>query len=153
MKLRHLVLVNAALLISTGVLFWSALVDLLLEGYGFPPGHLTGTVTDGSGQGYAPHALGRLLGVVCFGFGLLLLALHDVGDSRFGRRVTGALCAANAAGLLVALTQQITIWESTLGWLTAGAFLLMALGYGTLLAAHRSPAAVHQEPRPMPQTS
>lgn len=137
MKLRHLVIVNSALLISTGILFWFGPMNALLEGYGFPPGHIAETAAEVSGAGYGPHALGRLLGAVSLGFGLLLLALHDVSDSTLGRRVAGALCAANAAGFLAALTQQISIWESALGWVTAGVFLLLALCYGALLASQR----------------
>ena len=141
MTLRHLVIVNAALLISTGLLFWFGPVNLLLEGYGFSPGSMAETAAEGSSAGYAPHALGRLLGAVSLGFGLLLLALHDVGDSRLGRRVAGALCAANAAGFLAALTQQISIWESALGWVTAGLFLALALGYGAMLDSLRGAPA------------
>lgn len=137
MKLRHLLLVHAALLISTGLLFWLGPANLLLEGYGFSPGQAAQTVADGTGTGYAPHALGRLLGVVCVGFGLLLLALRDVGDSPFGRRVTGALCAASAVGFLAVVTQQITIWQSGAGWVTVGAFLLLALGYAALSVSPR----------------
>ena len=133
-RLRHLVIVNASLLILTGILFWFGPVNVLLEGYGFPPVSMAESVAEGSGAGYGPQALGRLLGVVCLGFGLLLLALHDVGDSRLGRRAAGALCAANAAGFLAALTQQISIWESAQGWVTAGVFLALTLGYGALLA-------------------
>ena len=127
-------IVNAALLIVTGILFWFGPVNVLLEGYGFPLGPLTGSVAEGSGAAYGPQALGRLLGVVCLGFGLLVLALHDVGDSGGGRRVAGALCAANAAGFLAALTQQISVWQSAQGWVTAGVFFVLALGYGAMLA-------------------
>lgn len=112
MTLRHLITLNAALLISTGLALWFGPVSLLPEGYGFPAGPQAGTAAGASDGGYDPQALGRLLGAGCFGAGLLLLAVHDVGGSRFGRRVTGALCAAHTAGFMAALTQQISIWES-----------------------------------------
>lgn len=137
MQLRHLVIVNSALLISTGILFWFGPVSVLLEGYGFRPGTVAETIAQGSGAGYAPHALGRLLGAVCLGFGLLLLVLHDVGDSTVGSRIAGALCAANAAAFLAALTQQLSIWESAQGWVTTGVFLLLALCYGAQSASRR----------------
>lgn len=138
MKLRHLVTVNSALLIATGILFWLGPENLLLEGFGVPPGHVG---ESGTGAAYAPHALGRLLGAVGLGFGLLLLAVRDVGDSALGRRITGALCAADAVAFPAALTQQIAIWESAPGWVTAGAFLLLALGYGARLVPRRRDVA------------
>lgn len=144
MRLRHLVIANAALMISTGILFWVGPATLLLESYGFPP--VAETAAEGSGAQYAPHALGRLLGVVCFGFGILLLALRDVGGSRLGHRVAGAMCAANAAGFLAALTQQINIWDSALGWGTAGVFLLLALCYGALLPAPQGVSTQRRQP-------
>src|SRR5699024_1843915 len=125
MTLRHLIIANVALLISTGLVLWFGPVSLLLEGYGFPSSPRTGTAADTSGGEYAPQALGRLLGAMCVGVGLVLLAVHDVGGSRLGRRVTVALCAAHAAAFLAALTQQISIWESPLGWVTAGVCLVL----------------------------
>ena len=143
---RHLIILNAALLISTGLALWFGPVSLLPEGYGFPAGPQAGSAAGASDGGYDPQALGRLLGAGCFGAGLLLLAVRDVGGSRFGRRVTGALCAAHTAGFMAALTQQISIWESPLGWITAGTLLAPSLGYGALAAVPQSSSTPRRAP-------
>ncbi|GAA1485318.1 MULTISPECIES: hypothetical protein [Brachybacterium] len=143
MTLRNLLMVHAALLISTGVLFWAGTANLLLQGYGFSLGDASQIAGEGAGTTYAPHALGRLLGVVCVGFGVLLLALRDIGASPFGRRVAGALCATSAVGALAAVTQQVAVWQSAAGWVTAAVFLLLALGY---LAQSLSPQRASAQP-------
>lgn len=132
MKLRYLLAVNASLLVLVGFLFWFAPMNFLLEGYSFRPDQMLNNFGD-TGEGYAPYALGRLLGVVCFGFGILLFALLDAADSEFGGKIAGALFAANLLGFLGAIAQQIAIWTSVLGWITTGAFLILAIGYGCLL--------------------
>jgi hypothetical protein len=74
----------------------------------------------------------RLLGAALFGFGLLLWASRQVVvmmDSNQRRRLNQALVMAYLLSLMVALTQQISIWGTPLGWVTTGVPFLLLIGY------------------------
>jgi hypothetical protein len=85
----------------------------------------------------------RLFGAVLLGFGLLIWSTRDqlenpLVTAQDRQRLLLALLLGNAIALIVALTQQASIWGHPAGWITAGVFLALLLGYGYLLAANAS---------------
>ena len=81
----------------------------------------------------------RLYGATLFGFGFLtwavsgMLAAVPAGSS--GRRsVAVAMLLANGIGVIVALTQQVTVWGTPAGWIMAAMYAILTGGYIVALA-------------------
>ena len=52
--------------------------------------------------------------------------------------VTVALLLANLLAFAISLAQAQAIWNTRMGWVTAGVYLVLALGYGYLVAKGRT---------------
>jgi len=124
-RFNQLVTTNAILFIGLGIAF-ALYGPLMIAFYGI-------LESEGSPLMYWYAAsFARMLGAALFGFGFLLFAIRRGmalldGEKRKG--ICLAMIIAYAVGLLVALTQQVSIWGKWIGWLTAGLFLALLAGY------------------------
>ena len=83
----------------------------------------------------------RLFGAGLFSLGMLLFALRSPvakgelsGQSRRG--VIFSLLLGNLLTTIVALTQQVSVWNAWAGWLLSAVFALLTAGYGYLITRH-----------------
>ena len=125
MRFNQLITTNAVLFIGLGIAF-ALYGPLMIAFYGI-------LESEGSPLMYwFAASFARMLGAALFGFGFLLFALRRSTDSLDGEKRKGiclAMIIANALGLVVALTQQVSIWGTWTGWLTAGLFLALLASY------------------------
>jgi hypothetical protein len=73
-----------------------------------------------------------LLSVTLIGFGMVLTSIAHVVPEERQQVVSVALLLANLLALAVSLAQQQAIWNTRMGWATAGVYLVFVLGYGFL---------------------
>ena len=139
--LRNLMLLNGVLLLAYGIVFANA-APVQVYGIGTLP------VDWRDPDEYAVIAMGRLLGVVCMGFGALLLATSRAAEMFVRQTVSGALFVTNLFGSLSLLGVQLAMWESTMGWITVAVHLFFAVGYG-LFWFKGSLATVPTDARPL----
>jgi hypothetical protein len=130
MKLNQLITMNAILFIGLGIAF-ALYGPLMIAMFGI-------LETEGSSLIYWYAAsFARLMGAALFGFGFVLWALRgQVGDQSIsgqGRGLILALVISNALGLVVAITQQVSIWGKPAGWITSALFLALLVCYSFLL--------------------
>jgi hypothetical protein len=120
-----LITTNAILFIGLGIAF-ALYGPLMIAFYGI-------LESEGSPLMYwFAASFARMLGAALFGFGFLLFALRRSTGPQDGEKRRGislAMILAYAVGLLVAITQQVSIWGTWTGWLTAGLFLVLLVGY------------------------
>ena len=114
---------NAVVLLAFGIVFANAGP---VEIYGVP----TPDWTSRDPQEWAAVGFGRFLGVVCVAFGALLWVTSRVAELDPRPPVAGTLLAVNLLGSLWLVGVQLAMWESVAGWVTVGAHLFFALGYG-----------------------
>ena len=128
MNFKQLITTNAILFIGLGIAF-ALYGPLMIAFFGI-------LESDGSPvQYWYAASFARMLGAALFGFGFLLFALRRFNQPVGGeveRGITLAMIIANALGLLVALTQQVSIWGTMMGWLAAGLFLALLTSYAYL---------------------
>jgi hypothetical protein len=116
MKFKHFVLLNSLALFLFGAAFMFRPIDMMSL-YG----------VDQSGWGIT-----GLLAVTLIGFGMVLSSVaYTVAEER-QRLMAGALLLANLLAFAVSLAQQQAIWNTGMGWMTAGVYLVFVLGYGYL---------------------
>jgi hypothetical protein len=124
-RFNQLITTNAILFIGLGIAF-ALYGPLMIAFYGI-------LESEGSPLMYwFAASFARMLGAALFGFGFLLFALRrstDLLDGGKRRGICLAMIIAYAVGLVVALTQQVSIWGTWIGWLTAGLFLALLAGY------------------------
>jgi signal transduction histidine kinase len=127
MKLRQLMLINAIVAVAAGFAF-SAYGPMLLRYYGVS--RLPWPVESGW-DFWRTLAFTRVFGatLVVLG-GLLGIAGSYLHDSKTRRAFSAMLGGASIWATIIVGAQQISLWETPAGTLTAGAFLLMAIGYG-----------------------
>jgi len=77
--------------------------------------------------------ISRELGSIFFMLGLILwFARNDTGSQSLRAIVIG-LCLGNLIGFIVTTIGQLTTEISALGWVGAGMWLMLALGFGYYL--------------------
>ena len=128
LTLRNFMIFNAIVLLAFGFVFANAGP---VEIYGVP----TPEWTSRNPQEWAAVGFGRFLGVVCVGFGALLLATSRVAELDPRPPVAGTLLAVNLLGSVWLIGVQLQMWESVAGWVTVGVHLLLAFGYGYFVLA------------------
>ena len=79
-----------------------------------------------------------LLAVTLIGFGIVLSSVAYAVPEERQQLVTVALLLANLLAFAISLAQQQAIWNTGMGWVTAGVYLLFVLGYGYLLVKGRT---------------
>ena len=130
MKFKHFVLLNSLVVFSFGAAFMLRPFDMRA---------LYGVVQNGWG-------VTGLLAVTLIGFGMVLSSLAYTVPEERQQPVTVALLLANLLAFAISLAQQQAIWNTRMGWVTAGVYLVFVLGYGYLVvkgttarhAAHRA---------------
>lgn len=131
MKSAALLTSNAIIFIALGIAFTiyaPLMIDLL--------GILN---TDSSSVSYwYITSFARMFGVALFGYGFLLWSTKRILDQtpilpKTQQGLVFALFLSNLIGLIVAITQQVSIWGSVSGWFLVGVFIFLTSGYGYLL--------------------
>jgi len=79
-----------------------------------------------------------LLSVTLIGFGMVLSSIAYAVPEERQQPVTVALLLANLLAFAVSLAQQQAIWNTGMGWMTAGVYLVFLLGYGYLVVKGRT---------------
>jgi hypothetical protein len=132
MKFKNLVLLNSVVVFVFGAAF-------MIRPFG-PSGmsSLYGVVQNSWG-------VTGLLAVTLVGFGIVLSSIAYAVPEERQRLVTIALLLANLAAFAISLSQAQAIWNTGMGWVTAGVYLVLTLGYGYLVVKGRTaqPAAHH----------
>lgn len=79
----------------------------------------------------------RMYGAALLGFGFLIWAISRLVELSLPettrRTILLSMMIANGMGLVVAGSQQITLWGSPAGWITIAAYAILLLGYLALL--------------------
>jgi hypothetical protein len=109
---------NAALGVALGL--WSSMLGTgsVAAAYGIP-----------LGKPWQAMALVRLLGLVLLAFGLLCWMFRDAAEP-LRHQVAGTLFGFFSLACLVALGQQLAIWNRPTGWLTVAVLGLDGLAFG-----------------------
>ncbi|HEU0050290.1 MAG TPA: hypothetical protein VFQ43_22065 [Nitrososphaera sp.] len=116
MKFKHLVLLNSLVVFLFGAAFILRPLDMMA---------LYGVVQSGWG-------VTGLLAVTLIGLGLVLSSIAYTVPEERQRLVTVALLLANLLAFAISAAQQQAIWNTRMGWLTAGVYFVFVLGYGYL---------------------
>jgi hypothetical protein len=74
-----------------------------------------------------------LLAVTLIGFGIVLSSIAYAVPEERQKPVKVALLLANLLAFAVSLAQQQAIWNTRMGLVTAGVYLVFVLGYGYLV--------------------
>lgn len=136
MNLKSLLYANAILFIAAGIAL-ALYSPLAINLFGIME-------QEGNAMMYW-HAVSfsRMYGAALFGYGFLAWAF----ERTISARETGApprrglllgLTLANGMGMIVALTQQVSIWGTTAGWVTAGIYAVFTAGYAYFLGGTKA---------------
>lgn len=125
MKFKNFVLLNSLVVFLFGAAF-------MIRPFGpFGMTALYGVVQNGWG-------VTGLLAVTLIGFGIVLSSVAYAVPEERQQLVTVALLLANLLAFAISLAQQQAIWNTGMGWVTAGVYLLFVLGYGYLIVKGRT---------------
>lgn len=129
MKLSHLLTLNAVLALGFGIAF-TVYGPLMAALFGLPelPGEDVLLY-------WNAVSFFRLFGAALFGLGILLWAVRSLADQpalppEARRGIVFALAIGNGLAVFVAGIQQAGVWQGAAGWIMAGIFALLTLGYG-----------------------
>lgn len=122
MKFKNFVLLNSLLLFLFGAAFLLRPFDMRA---------LYGVVQNGWG-------VTGLLAVTLIGFGIVLSSVAYTVPEERQQPVTVALLLANLLAFAISLAQQRAIWNTRMGWVTAGVYFVFVLGYAYLVVKGRS---------------
>jgi hypothetical protein len=117
MKFKYFVLLNSLFVFLFGAAFILRPLDMMA---------LYGVVQSGWG-------VTGLLAVTLIGFGLVLSTIAYTVSEERQQPVTVALLLANLLAFAVSAAQQQAIWNTRMGWVTAGMYLVFVLGYAYLV--------------------
>jgi hypothetical protein len=126
-SLKRWMFLNAIVFIAFGIAF-SLYAPLVAGAFGILD-------TQGSAEIYwYSVSFARLYGAALFGFGFLIWAVSSLADSTAPessarRSVLVAMVLANGIGIVVAITQQVSIWGTAAGWVMAGMYAILLAGY------------------------
>jgi hypothetical protein len=131
-SLKRWMFINALVYIAFGIAF--ALYAPLVAG-AFGILNVEGT----SEMYWYSVSYARLYGAALFGFGFLLWAVSSLTESltpgsSARRSVAVAMLLANGMGVIVALTQQVSVWGVTAGWISVAMYTILMSGYIITLA-------------------
>lgn len=131
MKLSAFITLHALLAIAAGITF-ALYSPLALNFFGIIES------VGGADLYWFTVSFARLFGAALFGLGFVILSLrkiitNPILDSQTRRSVLFALLLSNLVGLIVALTQQVSIWGTAAGWVITGVFFILLAGCGYYL--------------------
>ena len=121
MKFKHFVLLNSVVVFLFGAAFMVRPFDMRA---------LYGVVQDGWG-------VTGLLAVTLVGFGIVLSSVAYAVPEERQQLVAGALLLANLLAFAITLSQAQAIWNTSMGWVTAGVYLVFVFGYAYLVMKGR----------------
>jgi hypothetical protein len=125
MKFKNFVLLNSLVVFLFGAAF-------MIRPFGpFGMTALYGVVQNGWG-------VTGLLAVTLIGFGIVLSSVAYAVPEERQQPVTVALLLANLLAFVISLAQQQALWNTRMGWVTAGVYLLFVLGYAYLVVKGRT---------------
>lgn len=117
---------NAMLLIAVGIAF-SLYAPLTINLYA----HFT--AQDNALLYWLAVTFARMYGAALLGFGFLIWAISRLVEPSLPettrRTILLSMIIANGMGLVVAGSQQITLWGSPAGWITIAVYAILLLGY------------------------
>jgi hypothetical protein len=118
MKFKHFVLLNSLFVFLFGAAFMVRPFDMVAL------------------YGVAQNAWGvtGLLSVTLIGFGIVLSSIAFTIPEERQRPVTVALLLANLLAFAISVSQAQAIWNTGMGWVTAGVYLVFVFGYAYLVA-------------------
>jgi len=122
MKFKTFVLLNSLVVFLFGAAFMVRPFDMRA---------LYGVVQSGWG-------VTGLLAVTLVGFGIVLSSVAYTVPEERQQLVTVALLLANLLAFAISLAQAQAIWNTGMGWVTAGVYLVFVLGYGYLVVKGRT---------------
>jgi|GEM_PF-823390 len=126
MRATLILKVNAITLVAAGIAF-GLYGPLMMAFFAIP--ELLAISADAYWQ---IAAFARMFGAALFGFGLLVLAVHNsYADLTIAsqKRVLAALILGHLIGAFIAITEQSSIWWTPAGWITTAVFALFMLAY------------------------
>jgi hypothetical protein len=127
MRLHFWMNINALLYIAIGIAFF-LYAPLMLNFYGILESSST-TRTYWFSTSFA-----RLFGAAIFGTGLLIFSIRNLISLLADKRsLIFVLILINLVGTVVSITQQVSVWGTLMGWITAALFLVMTCVYVFLL--------------------
>lgn len=134
MKLSQFLTLHAILALALGIAF-ALYGPLMIAAFGVPEIPENNVLLYWNVASFA-----RLFGGVLFGFGMLLWSIRRLPDEKgfsaeMRRGIIFALLLASALGAFVAITQQLSVWESAAGWVSIGFFTALTLVYSYYLVA------------------
>ncbi|MCM3872690.1 MAG: hypothetical protein ND895_18570 [Pyrinomonadaceae bacterium] len=129
MKFKHFVLLNSLVVFLFGAAFIIRPFDMM---------PLYGVVQSGWG-------MTGLLAVTLIGFAIVLSSIAFAVPEERQQPVTIALLLANLLAFVLSLAQQQALWNTAMGWVTAGVYFAFVLGYAGLLV--KETTARHAEHR------
>jgi len=131
MKLSSLLRVNAILYVIAGIAFglYSPLMLAFFD------------IMDNEGSAiiyWYAVSFARMFGAALFGFGFIIWAaggsiISPLVSEEVKRKTGLAMILGNLILLIVALTQQVSIWGTSAGWIMSGIFLALLAGYARIL--------------------
>jgi uncharacterized membrane protein len=125
MKFKNFVLLNSLVVFLFGAAF-------MIRPFGpFGMSALYGVVQNGWG-------VTGLLAVTLIGFGIVLSSVAYAVPEERQQLVTVALLLTNLLAFAISLAQQQALWNTGMGWVTAGVYFVFVLGYGYLLVKGRT---------------
>lgn len=137
MKYKHLMNVTTVIALLAGVAFicyrvWIMSFYNLAPFYHLAPASDAVLVTKDSPIMVVFTALSfmRMFGVMLLGVGILAFVTRNITNLEAQRAITLALFLGNSLAFLMALLQQIAIWNRGTGQVTVGMFLMLAIGFG-----------------------
>ena len=116
MKFKHLVLLNSLVVFLFGAAFIVRPFDMVA---------LYGVVQNSWG-------VTGILAVTLIGLGLVLSSIAYTVPAERQRPVVVALLLANLLAFAISMAQQQALWNTRMGWVTAGVYLFFVVGYGYL---------------------
>lgn len=122
MKFKNFVLLNSLVIFLFGAAFMIRPSDMMA---------LYGVIQSGWG-------VTGLLSVTLIGFGLVLRSIAYAVPEERQQPVTVALLLANLLAFATSASQAQAIWNTGMGWVTAGVYLVFVLGYSYLVVKART---------------
>ena len=136
MKLTTIMTVNAFIWIALGIIFM-IYAPVMLAFFNLP------NIPAGNTLMYwNVAAFARLYGAALFTLGFLLWAVRGLVEAggvppESHRGIAFALLLGNGLALIVALTQQSSVWLVPAGWILVLIYLVITVAYGYALAAKK----------------
>lgn len=84
--------------------------------------------------------IGQLFGTALVGYAVLTWSARSAGDSDARKAIVLAMFVGNGVGFIIALIGQLQRVVNSLGWSTVAIYLILALGFASVLLGKRSAA-------------